>query len=122
MSKYHITPEANAEIMRHLHDWARYVDCDALRDDWRAGAGFLFDFGLIDLGQLGELLEMFPEPATPRPDAGRADLLDLLAGYLRMIRRSGRSFPAVTLDDLEKSLLHVLHENGRTPENGWRAK
>lgn len=64
MSKYHISPEANAEILRHLHAWARYVDCDVLRDEWRAGIGFLHTFGLIDLAQYGELLQMFPEPAA----------------------------------------------------------
>lgn len=52
----------------------------------------------------------------------RGELLDVLAAYLRMIRRSGRSYPTVVLDDLEKSLLHVLHKNGRTPENGWRSE
>ena len=70
MSTYHITPEANAEIMRHMRDWSRYIDADLLRD-WHAGIGFLFDFGIISLKQYGDLREMFPEPeAAPDLRAG----------------------------------------------------
>lgn len=42
----------------------------------------------------------------------REQLLDILEGYARMIQRN-KDFPTVLLDDLEKSLHHVLKVNGR---------
>jgi hypothetical protein len=64
MSKYHITPESNAEIMRHMLDWSKYVDADLI-GEWNAGISFLYDFGLINLGQYGELSRLFPEEVQP---------------------------------------------------------
>lgn len=38
-------------------------------------------------------------------------LLDVLASYYRMIQRSGAEFPTVVIDDIEKSIIHVLKKN-----------
>ncbi len=40
----------------------------------------------------------------------RAELLDVLRSYKRQIERDGGEFPAVVLDDIEKSITHVLKE------------
>lgn len=40
----------------------------------------------------------------------REILLEILEGYKKMIERGGRDFPAVVLDDIEKSINHVLKE------------
>lgn len=39
-------------------------------------------------------------------------LLDVLGSYFRMIQRSGEEYPAVVLDDIQKSIVHVLNKNG----------
>lgn len=39
-------------------------------------------------------------------------LLDVIASYYRMIQRSGAEYPAVVLDDIQKSIVHVLNKNG----------
>jgi hypothetical protein len=39
-------------------------------------------------------------------------LLDVIASYYRMIRRSGAEYPAVVLDDIQKSTAGVLKANG----------
>lgn len=39
-------------------------------------------------------------------------LLDILGSYYRMIQRSGEDFPAVVIDDIQKSIIHVLNTNG----------
>lgn len=39
-------------------------------------------------------------------------LLDVLGGYFRMIQHSGGEYPAVVLDDITKSIVHVLNKNG----------
>ena len=38
----------------------------------------------------------------------RAELIELLKAYKRQIERGGRDFPAVVLDDIEKSIAAVL--------------
>ena len=43
----------------------------------------------------------------------REQLLDVINDYLKMINRSGSEFPTVVLDDIAKSIQHVLRENGR---------
>jgi hypothetical protein len=40
------------------------------------------------------------------------DLLDIMGGYLVQIKRSGDEFPAVVIDDLQKSMIYVLKKNG----------
>ena len=37
-----------------------------------------------------------------------AELLDILAGYKRMIERDNGQYPAVILDDIHKSIIHIL--------------
>jgi hypothetical protein len=39
-------------------------------------------------------------------------LLDVLGSYFRMIQRYGEEYLAVALDDIQKSILHVLNKNG----------
>ena len=46
----------------------------------------------------------------------REQLLDILAAYRRMIRRSGAEFPTVVIDDIEKSITHVLKVNNYTEQ------
>lgn len=41
----------------------------------------------------------------------REELLKIMKGYLRMIKRSGEEFPTVVLDDIEKSIKYVLEVN-----------
>ena len=38
-------------------------------------------------------------------------LLDIMGAYLRQIERSGDQFPVVVLDDIKKSINHVLKIN-----------
>jgi hypothetical protein len=38
-------------------------------------------------------------------------LIDVLASYYRMIQRSGAEYPAVVLDDIQKSTAAVLRAN-----------
>jgi hypothetical protein len=64
MSKYHVSPECNAELLRHLRDWGKFVSPD-LVNDWRKGVDFLHDFGIIDMEQRDELRKMFPEEVPP---------------------------------------------------------
>lgn len=40
----------------------------------------------------------------------REKLLDILTAYARQIERNGRDYPTVCLDDLKKSIAHVLKE------------
>lgn len=42
----------------------------------------------------------------------RDELLDIIKTYHIMILRHGKEFPAVVIDDIEKSILHVLQNNG----------
>lgn len=39
------------------------------------------------------------------------ELLDILGSYRHMIRRNGEQYPTVVLDDIEKSITHVLKTN-----------
>lgn len=41
----------------------------------------------------------------------REELLEVIAGYSRMIQRSGKDFPTVVLDDIQKSIQFVLKIN-----------
>ena len=41
----------------------------------------------------------------------REELLKVIAGYSCMIQRSGKDFPAVVLDDIQKSIQFVLKTN-----------
>ena len=43
----------------------------------------------------------------------REQLLSVLESYSKMIKRNGKDYPTVTLDDIEKSLEYVLEKNGR---------
>lgn len=63
MSKYHVSPECNAELLRHLRDWSKFVSPDLVKD-WHTGTSFLHDFGIIDLEQWNELYKMFPEEVS----------------------------------------------------------
>lgn len=56
-----IKKEISQEIMQHLHKCAKFVDCDTLREEWRAGISFLYDFGLVSLADYAELYDLFPE-------------------------------------------------------------
>jgi hypothetical protein len=38
-------------------------------------------------------------------------LLNIIGSYLCMIKRNGGPCPAVVLDDIEKSTIHVLKQN-----------
>jgi hypothetical protein len=40
----------------------------------------------------------------------RAELLDILRAYKRLIERGKKDFPTVVLDDIDKSITHVLKE------------
>lgn len=42
-----------------------------------------------------------------------ADHLDILKSYAKMIERSGAEYPTVVLDDIAKSINHVLKEAQR---------
>lgn len=44
----------------------------------------------------------------------REELLDILACYKRMIERADAAFSGVVLDDIEKSIAHVLQANNYT--------
>ena len=41
----------------------------------------------------------------------REELLEVIAGYSYMIQRSGKDFPTVVLDDIQKSIQFVLKIN-----------
>lgn len=41
----------------------------------------------------------------------REELLKVIAGYSHMIQRSGKDFPTVVLDDIQKSIQFVLKIN-----------
>lgn len=43
----------------------------------------------------------------------RDQLLDVLESYARMIERNRATYPTVLIDDLDKSIQHVLKQNGR---------
>lgn len=56
-----IKPEISAEIEQHLRYWSQFADNDVLREEWKNGIAFLYDFGLISLAQFGELDSLFLE-------------------------------------------------------------
>ena len=41
----------------------------------------------------------------------REQLLNVLEGYLTMIKRDNGEYPTVVLDDISKSIEHVLKQN-----------
>ena len=42
----------------------------------------------------------------------REQLLRIISSYLKQIKRSGKEFPTVVLDDLRCSMEYILEQNG----------
>ena len=60
-------------------------------------------------------------PATEKDRYSKEDLLDVLESYARMIRRN-KDYPTVLIDDLDKSIQHVLKANGRSVKEPLASK
>lgn len=63
MYDYEINGKIAKAIEDHVRDRARFVDAD-LVEEFHSGIGFLYDFGLISLGQYGSLYNLFTATET----------------------------------------------------------